>query len=132
MTDRTILIVDDEQAIRALLKRWAAGWDYTTREAATAEEALAAMEAASADILLCDIGLPDHDGLWLAEQVHERWPQTAIVMATAVDAANVVRASRKLGAVAYVTKPIDPALLRQALDRAAGRLHFRSSAESTT
>jgi CheY-like chemotaxis protein len=130
MADRTVLIVDDERPIRSLLARWVAGWDYAFREATTAEEALAAMEAAPADIVLCDVGLPDRDGLWLAEEVHARWPHTAIVMATAVDEPDVVRASRKLGAVAYVTKPFDPMLLRQALDRAAGRLHFRSSAES--
>ena len=39
----------------------------------------------SADILLCDIAMPEHDGLWLAEQVHERWPGTAIIMSTAGD-----------------------------------------------
>jgi DNA-binding NtrC family response regulator len=132
MSDRTVLIVDDQEGIRKLLTRWLAQWDYASREVGTAEEALAAMEDAQADIILCDIGLPGHDGLWLAEQVHERWSATAIVMATGIDASAVVRASRKLGAVAYVRKPFDPTLLRQAIDRAAGRLHFRSSVESTT
>ena len=45
------------------------------------------------------------------------------------DGLPVVWASRMLGAVGYVTKPFDPDLLRQALDHASGRLHFRPSAE---
>ena len=69
------------------------------------------------------------DGLWLAEQVHVQWPQTAIIMCTAHDDSQIVRASHKLGAIAYVTKPLDLDLLRQALDHASGRLHFRPSAE---
>jgi len=129
MADPEILVVDDEQAIRAILSRWATRWGYRVREAGNAGDALASMTAAPADIIVCDVCMPDHDGLWLAEQVHARWPSTAIIMGTAVDESAVVRTSRKFGAVGYVTKPFDPILVRQALDHASGRLQFRPSAE---
>ena len=125
-----VLIVDDERPVRALLIRWLAAWGYhQVREAASAVEALDAMEAEPADVMVCDIGMPEHDGLWLAEQVAGRWPSTAIVMGTGRDESEVVRSSRKVGAVAYVTKPFDRDLLRQAIDHASGRLRFRPSAE---
>ena len=130
MPDKTkVLIVDDERGIRALLTRWLTAWGYETREAGSAVEALDLMAAEPAAIMLCDISMPEYDGFWLAGQVMARWPETAIIMATAHDAVEVVQISRKLGAAAYVTKPFDADLVRQAVDRSAGRLHFRPSAE---
>ena len=125
-----VLIVDDELPIRMLLTRWITGWGYGVRDAGGAVEALDVMAAEPADILLCDVAMPGHDGLWLAEQVHAQWPRTAIVMSTARDDPETVRTSRKLGAVAYVTKPFDLYMLRQALDEASGRLQLPSIAEA--
>ena len=129
MQGNKVLIVDDEPPIRVILTRWLTGWGYGVRDVGRALEALDVMAAEPADILLCDVAMPEHDGLWLAEQVHARWPGTAIIMSTVRDDPHTVRTSRKLGAVAYVTKPFDPVLLRQALDHASGRLRFRPSAE---
>jgi len=124
-----VLIVDDEPPIRVLLTRWLTGWGYGVRDVGSAAEALTVMAADPADIVLCDINMPEHDGLWLAEQVHAQWPQTAIIMSTGRADPPTVQTSRKLGAVAYVTKPFDPDLLRQAVDHASGRVQFRPSAE---
>ena len=126
-----VLVVDDEDPVRALLRRWLNGWGYGVRDAGSAVEALDIMAADPADILLCDINMPEHDGLWLAEQVHARWPQSAIIMATGNDESPTVRSSRKLGAVAYVLKPFDLYMLRQAVDAAAGRLHHPPSVDQT-
>ena len=124
-----VLIVDDELPVRTLLARWLTGWGYRIKHVGSADEALDAMAAEPADILLSDVTMPEHDGLWLAEQVHTRWPKTAIIMSTAHDDADTVRTSRKLGAVAYVIKPFDPVMLREALDSASDRSRSRPSAE---
>ena len=116
-----VLIVDDELPMRVLLERWLTGWGYGVRHVGSALEALDVMAADPADILLCDVSMPDHDGLWLAEQVHAQWPRAAIIMSTAHDDPETVRTSRKLGAIAYVIKPFNLVLLREALDRASGR-----------
>jgi DNA-binding NtrC family response regulator len=116
-----VLIVDDELSIRMLLTRILKDWGYAVKHVGTALEALEAMAAEPADILFCDVTMPEHDGLWLAEQVHARWPDTAIIMATAHDDPHTVRTSRKVGAVAYITKPFRQYLLRETLDRVAGR-----------
>lgn len=114
-----VLIVDDEPPIRALLARWLTSWGCTVADAGSASQALALMAAEPADILLCDIGMPERDGIWLAEQVHARWPDTAIVMSTGRDDPAAVRASRKAGAAAYVLKPFNPVLLRSAIEDTA-------------
>jgi DNA-binding NtrC family response regulator len=122
-----VLVVDDEPAIRQLLTRWLAKWGYSADSAATADLAMDIMAATPAHILLCDVRMPGHDGLWLAESVQTRWPDTAIIMATGLDDAQTVLQSRRLGAVDYVLKPFASAVLRQAVDRASGRVQFRSS-----
>ena len=123
-----VLIVDDELPIRRIVTRWLRAWGYDVTSAESAIEALGVMAAKPADIMLCDVTMPEHDGFWLAERVRTQWPQTAIVMATALDDVQTVRKSRRLGAVDYVTKPFNNTLLRQALDRAFGTAQFRPSA----
>ena len=50
-----------------------------------AETALEKMAEAAADVVMCDVEMPGQGGLWLAAQLGERFPATAIVLATAVD-----------------------------------------------
>ena len=117
-----VLVVDDEDAIRRLLSRWLAGWGYEAKEAANADDALEIMAANPAEIILCDVMMPVHDGIWLAEQVRSRWPQTAVIMASSAQDMETVMRMRKQGAVDYVTKPFGREMLRQALQRASGKL----------
>ena len=117
-----VLVVDDEDAIRHLLTRWLTGWGYEAKEAANADEALEIMAVEPAEIMLCDVMMPVHDGIWLAEQVRGRWPQTAVIMASSAQDMETVMRMRKQGAVDYVTKPFGREMLRQALQRATGKL----------
>jgi CheY-like chemotaxis protein len=117
-----VLVVDDEGSIRKLLVRWLVGWGYEAKEAANATEALEHMSAEPAAIILCDVMMPVHDGVWLAEQVRNRWPQTAVIMASSAQDMETVMRMRKQGAVDYVTKPFGREMLRQALERANQRL----------
>ena len=117
-----VLVVDDEEAIRKLLMRWLAGWGYQSKEAPNANDAIEQMTAEPAAIMLCDVMMPVHDGVWLAEQVRTRWPQTAVVMASSAQDMETVMRMRKQGAVDYVTKPFGREMLRQALQRASERM----------
>ena len=117
-----VLVVDDEEAIRRLLTRWLSGWGYEAKEAANADEALEMLATQPADIILCDVMMPVHDGIWLAEQVRARWPQTAVIMASSAQDMDTVVRMRKQGAVDYVTKPFGREMLRQALQRASERI----------
>ena len=117
-----VLVVDDEEAIRRLLSRWLAGWGYEAKEAGNADDALEIMAGNPAEIILCDVMMPVHDGIWLAEQVRSRWPQTAVIMASSAQDMETVMRMRKQGAVDYVTKPFGREMLRQALQRASENL----------
>lgn len=117
-----VLVVDDEEAIRRLLTRWLSGWGYEAKQAANADEAIEIMAGEPAEIMLCDVMMPVHDGIWLAEQVRSRWPQTAVIMASSAQDMETVMRMRKQGAVDYVTKPFGREMLRQALQRASQRM----------
>jgi DNA-binding NtrC family response regulator len=117
-----VLVVDDEESIRRLLTRWLTGWGYQAREAGNANAALELMTSEPAAIVLCDVMMPEHDGIWLAEQVRTRWPQTAVIMASSAQDMETVMRMRKQGAVDYVTKPFGREMLRQALHRASEKM----------
>jgi CheY-like chemotaxis protein len=117
-SSRYILVVDDEAVVREFLTRCLEREGYAVKQAASAAEALDLMVAAPAAAVLCDIKMPGQDGLWLAERLHNRWPATPIVMATAIDDLQTVNRTRELGAVDYITKPIQPGQLLEVVRRA--------------
>lgn len=112
-----VLVVDDEPVVREFLAHCLSEWGYAVQEAGSADEAMDKMVAKPASVVLCDVKMPGHDGLWLAERLRQEWPGTPVVMASGIDDLQTVRQSRELGAVDYITKPITPAQLREVLRR---------------
>lgn len=104
----SILIVDDEAAVRELLSRWLAAEGYEIREAETAEAALDSMARVCADVVLCDVEMPGQGGLWLAAQLRKRYPLSAMVLATALSSVPPAT-SLQTGIVEYLVKPFDRA-----------------------
>ena len=112
----SVLIVDDESGIREILRRWLSAEGYDIREAPDAEMALDAMAKAAADVVMCDVEMPGHGGLWLASELGQRFPATAIVLATAVDSVPPMT-SLKPTIVEYLVKPFEQKLVRRAVSR---------------
>src|SRR5919201_139742 len=78
-----VLIVDDEPAVRDVMARWVASLGLQPKTAANADEALATLRTQHYDLAVIDVMMPGRDGLWLANEMHEKHPNTAVVMATA-------------------------------------------------
>jgi CheY-like chemotaxis protein len=89
-----------------LLARWQEPAGYEIRQAPDAETALSMVEDAVPDVVLCDVQMPGHDGLWLVAQLRERFPTVAVVLATADDGLPP-DVSLKSGVVDYLVKPLD-------------------------
>jgi DNA-binding NtrC family response regulator len=102
----SILVVDDESAIREILVRWLAPVGYHIIEAPDAEAALDALAASPVDVMVSDIQMPGHDGLWLVKRARERFPMVAIVLATADDTIPPAT-SMQSGVVDYIVKPFE-------------------------
>ena len=121
-----ILVVDDEASIREILSRRLTQWGHDVAGAPGAEAAVEAMAARPAEIVFSDVIMPKFDGVWLAQQIRERWPATVIVAVSGAQEMDTVVKMRKHGAVDYVPKPIGREMLHQALERALATLAARS------
>lgn len=121
-----MLVVDDEEPLRNILARWVHQWGYEVTAVASAEAAIAELERYGAQIVITDIMMPVHDGLWLLEQVHERWPNTIVIMESGVLDPHTVLATKKHGAVDFLPKPYGREMVYQALGRAVSRLKLDS------
>jgi two-component system KDP operon response regulator KdpE len=104
-TPITILVVDDEPAIRRLLSASLGRADYRVIEAGTAREALASVHIDKPDAVMLDLGLPDRDGLELIPLIKPAG--IAVLIISARDATDQKVAALDLGADDYVTKPFD-------------------------
>lgn len=111
----SVLVIDDEESLRPVIRRWVDSEGYRAREADSAEEALYALEREPADIALCDVTLGGRDGIWLASQIRRLYPHTAIIMATGQNDMDTVVASLRNDVVDYLLKPFDRRRLAEAL-----------------
>jgi response regulator RpfG family c-di-GMP phosphodiesterase len=121
-----VLIVDDEEPIRFVLRGWLEPEGLTIVEAESAEEALTLATAGDpAAVAFCDLRLPGEDGLWLAEQLQKLSPDTAVVMTTGVHEFDAAVRSLKSGVVDYLTKPYPRERFIEAYRRAFIAHHSR-------
>ena len=100
-----ILIVDDEAAIRRLVRGAVERAGLSVDEAATAADALSAARRPGCELVLLDLGLPDRDGIELVPLIKSL--DRAVIVLTARDATAEKVAALDLGADDYVVKPFD-------------------------
>lgn len=117
----TILVVDDEPAIRRLLQAGLARADYRVIEAGTARETMAAVQIDKPQLVLLDLGLPDRDGLELIPLIRSAGP--SVIVVSARDATDQKVAALDLGADDYVSKPFDSEEVLARIRRALRQRH---------
>lgn len=134
-TSAKILIVDDDENTREILRRWLAKEGYTTVSAGDGEECLRALAAEPFDIVLLDVMMPNLDGLGVCERMraNDEWRSIPVILLTAKDDMETRTRGMSLGVSEYLTKPINKlelfARLRaQAHTREVGRRMERTAA----
>ncbi len=114
-----ILVVDDDPGFRKLLETILSAEGYEVASAATVGEAVRAGAARRFDLVLCDLRLPDGDGLQVLRRFREMAPGTPFVVITAYGTVPTAVEAMKLGAVDFLEKPLrSPEELRQIARRA--------------
>jgi putative two-component system response regulator len=119
----TLLVVDDEDAIRNALQKFLVQQGYEVVTAATGEEALAVLQRQKVTGILLDVRLPGISGVELVPQIMELEPTVAILMLTAVNDATSAALCMQRGAFDYLIKPIDLGHLGRAIHHALQRRH---------
>lgn len=107
MTERTILVVDDEYLIRWTLQKNLEKAGYRVVLAETGEEALQKVREEAPDLVLLDFKLPGIDGLEALEKALKIDPGIIPIMITASEEVDRVVKAMRLGAFDYMTKPFD-------------------------
>ena len=111
----SVRLVDDDRALRQTVASWIDDSDYDVTEVESADDALDAMDELPASIALCDVSMAGRDGVWLAWRIRERFPHTAIILATALRDCETAVSSLRNDVVDYLLKPFDRSRLLEAL-----------------
>ena len=104
---KLLLVVDDEQGIRRILKEFFTRKGYAVLEAGSGEEAVQIVRAEKVSSVLLDIRMPGMDGLKTLEELMKVNPNLGVVMATGVEDDEQIKKALELGAYSYVLKPYD-------------------------
>jgi len=116
-----VVLVDDDESIRHVLTALLIDEGYDVRTAPSAEAALAVIERHAPSVVITDLKMPDHDGLWLLDKVLKRADDAAVVLLTGFGQVATAVAALKVGAADYLTKPVRLKQLAASLDRALER-----------
>nr|WP_073057633.1 response regulator [Kaistia soli] len=123
----TVLLVDDSKLARIVAGKTIAALqpDWQRVEARNADEALEAVKAQSIDLAVLDFNMPGKDGLELAAELREAYPQMPIAIITANVQNEVIARARELNAT-FVGKPVTEETMKGFLSGAALRLRRAS------
>jgi DNA-binding NtrC family response regulator len=112
-----VLIVDDEAALRRLVRRVVEREGVSAVEADSAESALALVAQTPPKVAFCDVELQPggQDGFWLAGELNRLSPATVVVMMTSKDEVDAVVAGVRAGSRVYLVKPVALEQLRDTL-----------------
>lgn len=111
------LIVDDHQSIRKLCMTVGTSLGFECHEAESAEAALACLETAAPDIVLCDLMMPNMTGLEFLPRLKELFPRCEVAIMTGHGSIETAVQAMRLGAYDYITKPFRVEELKLLLQR---------------
>ncbi|MFZ5797536.1 MAG: diguanylate cyclase [Desulforudis sp.] len=128
-----VLIVDDDEILRMLLKQFLEGEEYGVVEATNGAEALQRMAASSYDLVIMDIAMPGIDGLSVCEHLKSSLDNPPpVLMITALEDDESIDRAFSAGAVDLIRKPIQWPVLRNRIRYIINAHHARLEIEELT
>jgi len=113
-----VLVVDDDQELRELLREVLARQGHTVTTAGDGSQALALLQSREVDTVLADLNMPGTGGLDLCTRLQDQVPGLPVVILTAFGSLDTAIAALRAGAYDFVTKPVDLDLLAHTVRRA--------------
>jgi DNA-binding NtrC family response regulator len=117
-----VLLIDDEEQLRSLLKRLISLEGYEVHEARDLKKAAHLLDKNHIDIILCDVKLPDGNGVDFVQTIKSKYPLTEVILLTAYGNISDGIQAMKNGAFDYIVKGNDNDKIIPLLSRAAERI----------
>ncbi|MFX1553125.1 MAG: response regulator [Promethearchaeota archaeon] len=116
-----ILVVDDDPIVldSCRLVLGAEGFDIAS--VPSADKALETMENDDFDLLLVDVKMPEHDGIYLMQEIEKKWPQIPIVVMSGYPTPETIANGMKMGAAKFIPKPFTPDELLETVRQVIGK-----------
>lgn len=127
MTHGHILIVDDEEAILELLERILCAEGLSCTTAASAGQARKCLDRQPFDLVLSDIQMPGESGLDFIRHVKDHFPDTGIVVVSAIIEPEVARTAMESGIYGYIVKPFQKSQVIITVNNALRRVALEKS-----
>ena len=120
MSPRRIMIVDDDESVRSLLRMTLPEGEYEIEEAIDGEEALTLLAGHVPDLVLLDWKMPGRHGSLVLDELKTRHPQLPVIVLTAEVAEHHRNLAESLKVDVFLTKPFSPLELLATIERLLG------------
>ena len=117
-----VMVVDDDQDMLNLLRKWLEGAGFEVSVAASGNEALSMLATSRPDIVITDLFMEGMDGLTLVTNIHAGNPLMPVIMLSELSGEQDIVRALNAGALDYVVKPFTPDLLSQRIDETMSKV----------
>lgn len=107
MREKRILVIDDEESIRALLTDFLETEGFSVTAVATGEEGYQEAMRDDYRLIMCDLSLPGDDGITIIEHIKKNDPEVVVVIITGNSSMENLQSAIHVGAFDYISKPFD-------------------------
>lgn len=121
MSDRMILVVDDELGMRDMLGWFLSQLGYRIKVAQNGAEAAAIVAQGGVDVVVSDVTMPLSNGLALLRSVKDSSPGVAVILMTGFGSVETAVHAMKMGASDFLLKPFDPEILARKIEETGAR-----------
>ena len=127
-----ILVVDDDAIVIKSCKRILEAEGFEVLTVPSADEALEIIRKYDFDLLLVDVKMPKHDGMYLMREIKKDLPDTPIIVMSGYPTQETIADVLRLGATQFIPKPFRPdelvKLIRQVLQKVSSKKSFPTGA----
>lgn len=122
-----ILVVDDDvivvKSCRRILE--AEGFEVTT--VPSADDALEKIKMYDFDLLIMDVKMPKHDGIFLMREIKKNWPDIPIIVMSGYPTPETIADVLKLGAIQFIPKPFKPDEFMKSIQQVIQKMSHKKS-----
>ena len=122
-----ILVVDDDAIVIKSCRRILEPEGFEVTTVPSAVEALEKIKTLDFDLLLMDVKMPKHDGIFLMREINKNWPDIPIIVMSGYPTPETISDVFKLGAVQFIPKPFKPDELLKSIREVIQKMSHKKS-----